>query len=186
MAHLPEHPPSAVVGCDRMMSKEVYMEVTANRFEVVGDNVQASKREERLARKREAARRYKEKAEQEKALCIANAKKFIERMKADGLWDKLDDESRAFVEGIAQPAATVNRQSTFAVLFGESPKVGDSITLGDAFQKTLKGKATLDAYFSRWAAKGVVVTFSRAENVMESTYTIEALAMPVSEGTDID
>lgn len=146
-----------------------------NNFETLPSE-QDAKHEALKARKREAAQRYKENREKEKAQLIANAKQFIEEAKAEGLWDMMSDKQRGFIEDLATPAVPVSTKSTFATLFGTSAKVGDTITLNEAFQKTLKGKANLDFYVRKWAEKGIIVEFVQAENILESTYVIRALS----------
>lgn len=66
--------------------------------------------------------------------------------------------------------------SFFNKVFGDSPKVGDKITLIDYMKKTLKAKADLDKYCKQWAEKGIVVEFKEAANLFESVYTIVKLA----------
>ena len=59
---------------------------------------------------------------------------------------------------------------------GDSPKVGDSITLLEYMKKTMKSKADFDRYVKIWAEKGTVIEFKSAANMLEATYTIKALA----------
>ena len=66
--------------------------------------------------------------------------------------------------------------SFFNKVFGDSPKVGDKITLLDYMKKTLKAKADLDKAVKGWAEKGIVVEFKDAANKLEATYTIVKLA----------
>jgi hypothetical protein len=59
------------------------------------------------------------------------------------------------------------------VIFGATPKVGDSKTLRTIFEKTLKGKSAIDAYVKKWAEKGIVVEFNKdSVDILNSTYTI--------------
>jgi len=64
----------------------------------------------------------------------------------------------------------------FADIFGTDPKVGDSITLLQAYHKTAKNKPNLDNMCRRWAYEGVLVEYTpNKENLEASTYTIKAL-----------
>lgn len=141
--------------------------------------------EEKLARfkeaKKAAAQRFKERKAEEKTARIEGAKKIIDELQASGVYDGLSAESKSFLNGLVAPAArSGGTSSLFTALFGAHPKVGDSITLNDAFQKTLKGKANLDFYVKRWAEKGIIVTFHQNDNILESTYVIDAILESVN------
>lgn len=127
--------------------------------------------------KKEAAKKFKERRAQEKADRITKSKKLIESLKKQGVYDKLDAEAKAFLEGMANPTvANAGTSSFFNVMFGASPKAGDSVKLADVFNKTLKGKAQIDHYVKKWAESGRIVTFKQdAANILNSTYVIEKL-----------
>ena len=138
---------------------------------------EAEKLEKFKAAKRAAAKRFKERRAQEKVNRIEGAKKLIDVMKRDGIWDKLDDECKGFVNGLANPvsAAGNGTESVFTKLFGANPAVGASFTLSDAFNKTLKGKANIDHLVKKWSEKGIVVSFKKNDNnILDSVYTLEA------------
>lgn len=151
---------------------------------IEGAQTEAEKLEAFKAKKRAAAQRWKENRVKEKTDRIEKAKKFIEDLKANGLYDQLNDEQKAFINGLANPVNSSNgsNSSLFKTLFGDNPQIGASFTLNEAFQKTLKGKSNLDFYVKRWAEKGTIVTFKQdAENILNSVYTLEAIgsAAPV-------
>ena len=129
------------------------------------------------AKKRAAAQRWKENKIKEKNDRVEKAKKFIEDLKSNGLYDKLTAEQKEFLGSLASSNnSNGSNSSLFKQLFGDNPAVGDTITLRDAFEKTLKGKSNIDFYVKRWAEKGIVVSFSKnTDNQLDSTYTIEAL-----------
>ena len=162
---------------------DVVMEPQVEDSEVNGvAQTEAEKLEAFKAKKRAAAQRWKENRAKEKTDRIEKAKKFIADLKANGLYDKLNDEQKAFINSIANPATSSNggNSSLFKTLFGDNPKVGASFTLNEAFQKTLKGKSNLDFYVKRWAEKGTIVTFKQdAENILNSVYTLEAIGSAV-------
>lgn len=139
---------------------------------------EAEKLEAFKAKKRAAAQRWKENRAKEKTDRIEKAKKFIEYLKANAFYDKLNDEQKAFINGLANPVNSSNggNSSLFKTLFGDNPQIGASFTLNEAFQKTLKGKSNLDFYVKRWAEKGTIVTFKQdSENILNSVYTLEAM-----------
>lgn len=138
---------------------------------------EAEKLEKFKAAKKAAAKRFKERRAQEKVNRIEGAKKLIDVMKRDGIWDKLDDECKGFVNSLANPvsAAGNGTESVFTKLFGANPAVGASFTLSDAFNKTLKGKANIDHLVKKWSEKGIVVSFKKNDNnILDSVYTLEA------------
>ena len=137
---------------------------------------EAEKLEKFKAAKKAAAKRFKERRAQEKVNRIEGAKKLIDVMKRDGIWDKLDDECKGFVNGLVNPvSAAGGTESVFTKLFGANPAVGASFTLSDAFNKTLKGKANIDHLVKKWSEKGIVVSFKKNDNnILDSVYTLEA------------
>lgn len=127
--------------------------------------------------KKAAAKAWKERKDKEAADRVESAKKLIEFL--DSKKVELPAELASFLSGIANPTIRSNGgsgNSLFNKIFGDSPKVGDSVTLMDYMKKTLKSKADLDRYCKIWAEKGTVLEFKPAANMLESTYTIKALA----------
>ena len=61
-------------------------------------------------------------------------------------------------------------------VFGDTPKVGDSITVLAYMQKTMKGKDVLDKKIKEWAEKGIVVEYTDNADKLKATYTIKKLA----------
>lgn len=128
--------------------------------------------------KREAARRFKERRAAEKADRIVKAKELIEVLKADGTYDKLSEDLKAFLNGMANPTAgsASGNSSLFKTIYGDNPQVGDAVTLKDIFNKTLKGKSAIDFYVKKWAEKGIVITFEAdSADILNSKYVISAL-----------
>lgn len=129
------------------------------------------------ASKKAAAKRFKERRAQEKVDRIEGAKRLIDVMKRDGIWDKLDNECKGFVNGLANPVSVTGNgtESVFTKLFGANPAIGASFTLYDAFNKTLKGKANIDHLVKKWSEKGIIVSFKENDtNILDSVYTLEA------------
>lgn len=127
--------------------------------------------EDKQQRRAASLARYKEKKEQDRvdtANAIAMA---IRAMKDAGTWDTLTAKDRDI---LIKHSTVNNDNSIVAKLFGREYKVGDSITLGQAFRLTMKGKAELDKKFAEWEQKnGVKVEYKEdLDDVFNSTYTI--------------
>lgn len=136
----------------------------------------AEKLERFKASKREAAKRFKENRAREKAERKETATAVIDDLKAQGLWDKLSEEHRGLLLSFVNQKSSGGTNSLFNQLFGAAPNVGDSFTLNEAFQKTLKGKANIDFYVKKWAEKGIKVSYQQdKDNILNSRYVIDAI-----------
>jgi hypothetical protein len=136
----------------------------------------ANKDAEFKAKKAAAAKAFAERQKEKKAAIVENAKKLID-LDAKGTI-KLPEDLKKFYSEIANPVVRTAGGSTSSFInkvFGDEPKVGQSITLLDYMKKTLKSKADLDKAVKLWNEKGIVVEFKAAANQLESTYTIKAL-----------
>ena len=138
----------------------------------------AADAEDKKKAKAQAAKRWKEKKVKQAEERVASAKKMIADLKKNGGWDKLSDEHKKFLEGLAEPktAAATGNTGLFATLFPNA-KVGMSITLDEVFAKTLKGKTNIDHYCKKWAEKGIIVECKEDKtDLRKSTYTIVKMA----------
>ena len=145
---------------------------------------QAVKDEEFKQKKREAAKRHKERKEAARKAQIEAAKRFIDELKKANLYDKISDGSKKFLDDIANPktASRGSGASVFKTLFGDAPKVGARVTLKEAFTKTLRGKTNLDNFVKRWADQGTIVTFKEDKaDMLNSAYVIEAIGSSDAE-----
>ena len=148
--------------------------VTAKEAEV--KPVDAKKEAEFKARKAAAAKAF---AERQAALKADRAEAIKElKALADAKKINLDTmpKTKAWIEKETAVRTGNGGTSFFNKVFGDSPKVGDKITLLDYMKKTLKAKADLDKAVKGWAEKGIVVEFKDAANMLEATYTIVKLA----------
>jgi hypothetical protein len=134
-----------------------------------------SKKAESLA-KFKANRAAKQKAAYENAL------KLRDELVKNQLMDKLSAPVKEFVLTLCKDPSEKAKgggfggPSVFSTLFGENPTVGQTITLEQAFNKTYKGKATLDLWVKRWAEKGIVVESKiDSAKMLNTTYTIKSL-----------
>ena len=143
----------------------------------VAVETEAEKLEAFKAKKREAAERFKERKAKEKAEKIEKAKALVDNMKNAGIYDSLSDADKAFLNSLMNPSAASSGASTsslFSQLF-PTGEVGATITLKEAFNKTLKGKSAMDHYIKKWSEKGIVVSFKKNNaDILESTYVLEA------------
>lgn len=126
------------------------------------------------AKKAEAAKRFAENQKKRKEDLVKFSKELIEKK----LIEKLSPEAVKFFTDAANPAAHTGGfggTSFFNKVFGDTPKVGDKITLLDYMKKTLKSKADLDKRVKEWTEKGIIVTVKEAANQLETTYEITKL-----------
>lgn len=141
----------------------------------------AQKLAEFKAKKRESALAWKEKKNAEKQDRKDKAAKFIEYAKGRGIWDDIPAEYKEFLINLSTDSPAVSTQSTFTKIFGNTPAVGQKVSLMEVFQKTLKGKAAIDHQLKQWQEKGIIVSFTEnKENIFDSVYTIKSLASGAS------
>lgn len=165
-------------------NKETTMEKVANTQNVkpqTGATPAAQKNEHAAeksadfkAKKAAAAKAFAERQKERKENLIKFAKEVI----ANKGFESLSAEAKKFFNDCANPVVRTaggSNQSFINKVFGDTPKVGDSITLLDYMKKTFKSKADLDKAVKLWAEKGIVVEFKAAASQLESTYTIKAL-----------
>lgn len=170
---------------DKAMSKKDRDQVVGGTEVSVED--EAAKLEARKAKKKELSKAWKERKAQEKAEQATKAKKLLEELKSKGYFDTLDADLQAFVTGLtSQGGGNAVVGSTFSRMFGNNPPVGTSVTLKEAFNKTLKGKSAIDAYVKKWAEKGIVVSFEKNDaDILESTYTLTAIGAASDGGLEL-
>ena len=127
--------------------------------------------------KKEAAERFKERKAAEAEAAMKNAKEYTDFIKKNGMYDKLPENLKAYVDSLTAPKKSVSANGgLFNTLFGAAPKVGDKITLKDIFDKTLKGKTAIDFYVKkRWAEKGIVIEYVQKQPQIMSEYVIKSL-----------
>ena len=53
----------------------------------------------------------------------------------------------------------IKTMELFYKLFGLDPKVGDCVTILDAFNRTLKGVTQINDHINKWRKKGIVVEY---------------------------
>lgn len=156
------------------MSNALEPQVTGKAMEAEAADLEA-KREA----KREAAKRFTAKKAAEKQERVEKATKLIEKLKAEKLWDKIGAENQEFLTKLTTVSsgngATSN--STFSKMFGATPKVGDKVTLLQAFERTFKGQADIDRLIrTKWLQSGIEVKYTLDKNdIFKSTYEIVKL-----------
>ncbi len=155
---------------------------------VAGDKVAPAKAsvdpaviEARKAKKKEIEKRIKERKRAQRKEQYENALKLRDELQKTGVFDKLSDASKTLIKNLcvdpSQRTVTgFGGPSIFSILFGPSPKVGQSVTLEEAFNKTFKGKSTLDMLVKKWAEKGIIVEcVVNPQKMIATTYTIKQL-----------
>lgn len=158
---------------DKSISMEPQvMEETSEVIETEAEKLESFK-----AKKRLAAERFKERKAKEKSEKIEKAKALVDNMKNAGIYDSLSDTDKAFLNSLLNPS-TPSVGSGVGSLFSQlfpTGEIGASITLKEAFNKTLKGKSAIDHYTKKWAEKGIIVSFKKNDtDILESVYVLEA------------
>lgn len=149
---------------------------------------QIAEREEKIAkqkaRKLANDKRLKELHKQEAVDRIEKCKKMLQYFKDSGIYNQLGEEWQKFLVDLATVAAPRTTVSVFSRLFGDNPQVGQTVTLMEAFEKTMKGKAQIDHFIKKkWEPAGIVVSFEQnPDNLLNSVYKLEKLAdKPLNE-----
>lgn len=141
-------------------------------------DAQAKKLAEQKARKLANDKRLKELHKQEAADRVKKAGALVAYMKQNKLFEKLSPDFQDFLNKLANPPVSRSTVSVFDILFGENAKVGTTVTLMEAFQKTMKGKAQIDHFIEKkWKPAGIIVEFENdANNLLNSKYILKKLA----------
>lgn len=143
---------------------------------------QTAKVDSDKAKREEAYRNYKAKRAEKQKAAYENALKLRDELSKAGMLDKLSASAKEFVLSLCKDPSERAKSggfggpSIFSVLFGDNPKVGQKITLEEAFNKTYKGKSTLDLWVKRWADKDIIVECTiDPVKMINTTYTIKSL-----------
>jgi len=125
---------------------------------------------------------YKAKRAAKQKAAFENALKLRDELVKGAYLDKLTAPVKEFVLSLCKDPSERKASggfggpSVFSLLFGDNPSVGQTITLEQAFNKTYKGKSTLDLWVKRWADKGIIVECKiDSARMVNTTYTIKAL-----------
>lgn len=144
----------------------------------VGEAKKALTPEQKEAKKA-AAKRHAERVKEISTKRREYGLKAIEELKKLGAYDKLSAQAKEFFDLCTrtQAAQPTGNGGVFELLFGKDAKVGDKISLADAFMKSYKGKASIDSYVRKWATKGTVVEFvANDKDPVKGEYVIKAIA----------
>ena len=140
----------------------------------------AGSAEDKKAKKLESLVRFKERKAARELESYKTACELRDALKQRGILSQLSDRARDYLASLCvdpavkKPAGT-GQPSILLQLYGPSPKVGDSVTLKEAFERTAKGKQTLDILIRRWADKGTVIEVVPAVKVADTKYVIKSL-----------
>lgn len=162
---------SAAKTDEKKVASAATSEVQVNEKEAAKD---AAKEAEFKQRKQEAAKRFAEKQKQRKQELLEAAKEIV----ASPAYVQLSEQTKKTIQQWLNSTTSSGSAGTAFLnkVFGDSPKVGDSVTLLDYMKRTLKGKAELDKRIKEWKEKGIVIKVEEKPNQFETLYTIEALA----------
>ena len=152
------------------------MEKVVNTQKPVAAKEDVAKTEEFKAKKREAAKKCADRKKERAAQLTEKAKALVALIEAKKV--NLPAEDVEFWKGLANPTVTRAASGTSFLnkVFGDSPKVGDKITLMDFMKKTMQGKSQFDKQVKALAEKGIIIEYKAAANMLEATYTITKLA----------
>lgn len=133
-----------------------------------------TKSEEFKAKKREAAARFAEKQKQRKEDAEKHSKILLD-LNEQKKWN-LPADTVKWLQDLANPQVVRSTgNSTFNIVFGASPKVGDKISLLQFMQKTLKGVTHLQKYMKQWEEKGIIVECIPAKDAINNEYVIRSM-----------
>jgi hypothetical protein len=141
--------------------------------------------EEKKAAKLEAAKRHADKVAAQKKEFYANALAFRDELTKQGVYESLSQRSKDFVIAAcrdpsesAQPASGTQ---LFVTLFGSNAKIGDEITLLDAFKKVQIAKGAFEKKFKEWETKGSkpakIEVIPNTSDVMATKYKIVSISL---------
>ena len=131
--------------------------------------------EQKRQARRDASRRFAERRARNAERAQKAAAELLTYFNDSGRLGSLSANARDFLSAAANPGKRrmFAVSSIFTQVFGEAPELGTSLTLKEIFDKTLKGKATIDAQVRKWATKGIVVECEECPNSpLDTTYTL--------------
>jgi hypothetical protein len=134
------------------------------------------------AKKKESTKRFYERKAAAAQTKYQEALALRDELVKAGYMDKLSADAKTFVLSLCKDPAEraivsgFGGPSVFVTIYGDQAKVGDRLTLADIFEKTGKGKSTMDVWLKRWLDKGIEVKFEvNKDKLSLSTYTIMKL-----------
>jgi hypothetical protein len=140
--------------------------------------------DEKKAAKLEAAKRHAEKVANQKKEFYANALAFRDELVKQGVYESLSQQSKDFVVAACRDPGESSQPASgtqlFVTLFGASAKIGDEITLLDAFKKVQIAKGAFEKKFKEWETKGKpakIEVIPNAADVMATKYKIVSIAL---------
>jgi hypothetical protein len=154
---------------------------------VEGNKVAAAVKsaDEKKAAKLEAAKRHAEKVANQKKEFYANALAFRDELIKQDVYEKLSQKSKDFVIAACRDPGESTQPASgtqlFVTLFGIGAKIGDEITLLDAFRKVQIAKGAFEKKFKEWETKGdkpaKIEVVPNATDVMATKYKIVSIAL---------
>jgi hypothetical protein len=140
--------------------------------------------EDKKAAKLEAAKRHSEKVAQQKKDFYNNALAFRDELIKQNVYEALSQRSKDFVVAACRDPGESTQPASgtqlFITLFGASAKIGDEITLLDAFKKVQIAKGAFEKKFKEWETKGKpakIEVIPNTTDVMSTKYKIVSITL---------
>jgi hypothetical protein len=140
--------------------------------------------EEKKAAKLEAAKRHAEKVAAQKKAFYESALAFRDELVKQNAYDGLSQQAKDFVIAACRDPGESTQPASgtqlFVTLFGASAKIGDEITLLDAFKKVQIAKGAFEKKFTEWATKGKpakIEVIPNTADVMATKYKIVSISL---------
>jgi hypothetical protein len=140
--------------------------------------------DEKKAAKLEAAKRHAEKVVQQKKDFYNNALAFRDELIKQNVYEALSQQSKDFVVAACRDPGESSQPASgtqlFVTLFGAAAKIGDEITLLDAFKKVQIAKGAFEKKFKEWETKGKpakIEVIPNTADVMATKYKIVSIAL---------
>lgn len=133
-----------------LVGQETAVEVEGTTEKVAGQSYGARQRAKQI----EAAQKVKEYLE-EKGVDLEPIK------------EQMDILLRVKKEAAAKGPKGTAQKPVLYKLFGDAPKVGDTVTAADMFARTFKGFQEMRQLMKKWAAKGIDVEYISEDKVFK-------------------
>lgn len=158
---------------EKVVAKDTNVKAQAQ-TNVHAETKSAEKDAEFKAKKAAAAKAFADRQKARKEMLVKLAQEVTDKK----LIEKLEPATQSFIKEVLNPTVRTGFGGTsfFNKVFGDNPKVGDTITVLDYMKKTLCAKSKLDKAIKEWAEKGIVVEYTEKPNQLESVYKIAKLA----------
>ena len=126
------------------------------------------------AKKAESAKAWKAKRDAEEQQKAQTAQELIKYL-ADKKIDLPEKYSKLLNDFAFKKKATSTVGNVFTKLFGENPKVGDSVDLFECYKRTYKSVSEIKRLCRDWEKKGIEVEFVQDADVAKSKFILKKM-----------